>query len=132
MPVLFSRVSTLLRWNHLQQPLAVGELGFLLMRSLAPQLHLTKPLFACASPGLCHRPWINIHTDFGVPYEQLAFHPSTHNIQQHQTPITASQFRKTTALSGSPLGPQVQEKSPNTRARADRASSSCFSALPVT
>lgn len=89
MPVLFSRVSTLLRWNHLQQPLALGELGFLLMRSLAPQLHLTKLLFACASPGLCCRPWINIHTDFGVPYEQLAFPPSTHNVQQHQTPITA-------------------------------------------
>ena len=75
MPVLFSRVSPLLRWNHLQQPLALGELGFLLMRSLTPQLHLTKPLFACASPGLCHRPWINIHTDFGVPYEQLVFQP---------------------------------------------------------
>ena len=75
MPVLFSRVSPLLRWNHLQQPLALGELGFLLMRRLTPQLHLTKPLFACASPGLCHRPWINIHTDFGVPYEQLVFQP---------------------------------------------------------
>ena len=102
MPALFSRVSPLLRWNHPRQPLALGKLGFLLMRSLAPQLHLTKPLFARASPGLGHRPWISIHTDFGVPYEQPVFQRLHPQCSAASNPNYRLSVQQTTALSGSP------------------------------
>ena len=129
-PALFTRVSPLLRWNHPQHPLALGKLGLLLMRSLAPQLHLTKPLFARASPGLGHRPWISTHTDFGVPYEQPVFQPLHPQCSAASNPNYCLSVQQTTALSGSPDVPTFG-KNPWMQEPGQAGFLSALSALPV-